>query len=302
MAFAITFIFGLAFALLPIYSKLWRLVTWTFGLGIHSGPYDTGSVGLPPSGVYLDSLSNLVRTESLVVIIPIISAVILLALSFLPRKQARPAEIGRKTTLAVLVIQAVSLLVIAKEKEPHYLIPLALTTALNLVFLFEACQDIDSSKLKRIVPWIALVGLLALGGGRFVVGTLDRYKILANNKRELLRLYHHAEEATRNEVRVDYFFSDSPIYPLCYGNDWAGRAFGQILSNVYPDKLFFDVYNNKFQTFTELIDPDVILQKYDHLYFLGRTSLFPSVDGFEPDTFRIIDQFGGYSLRKWTRK
>jgi hypothetical protein len=302
LAFAISFIVGLAFALLPIYSQLWRLVTWTFNLGIHSGRYDTGSVGLPSSGVYLASLLKLLQTEPLVVTIPIVATIVLLAFSFLPGTQSPPNKIGQNTALGLFIIQIVSLFAIAKEMGPHYLIPLALTTGLSLVFLFQACRDIDGSKLKKTVRWIALVGLLALGGGSFIAGTLDRYERLTKDRRELLRLYRHAEEVTRNDVRVDYFFSDSPVYPLCYGNDWAGGAFGQLLSTLYPDQLFFNVFNRRFQTFTDGIAPDVILKKYDHLYFLGRTDWFPSVNGFEPDTFEIIDQFGDYSLRKWTRK
>jgi hypothetical protein len=300
LAFAFAFIFGLAFAFLPIYSQLWRLVTWTFNLSIHSGRYGAGSVGLPSSGVYLASLLHLVQAEPLIVIVPIVATIVLVAFSFLPPK-THPNKI-RNTALGLFVIQVVSILVIAKETGPHYLIPLALTTGLNLVFLFQACRDIDGSKSKKIVEYIALVGLLTLGGGSFIAGTLDRYGSLTKDKRELLRLYRHAEEVTGNDVRVDYFFSDSPVYPLCYGNDWAGGAFGQILSSLYPDQLFFNVYNRRFQTFTDWIAPNVILRKYDHLYFLGRTDMFPSVNGFEPDTFEIIDQFGDYSLRKWTRQ
>ena len=303
LAFAFAFIFGLALALLPIYSQLWRLATWTFNLGIHSGRYDTGSVGLPSSGVYLASLLHLVQAEPLAIIIPLLATTVLVAFSFL---YGSPNKIGRHTALLLLVIQVASILVIAKETGIHYLIPLALTTALNLVFLFQACRNIDASKLKKRVGRIALVVLLVLGAISFVGGTLNRYQALHKDKRELLRLYQHAEALTRNEVRVDYFFSDSPLYPLCYGNDWAGGAFGQLLSTLYPDKLFFNVFNRKFQTFTGWIDPDVILKKYDHLYFLGRMDLFPDLNGFEPDTFEIMDQFsdqfGDYTLRKWTRK
>jgi hypothetical protein len=302
LAFAFAFIFGLAFALLPIYSQLWRLVTWTFNLGIHSGRYDTGSVGLPSSGVYLTSVLDLVQAEPLVVIVPIVATIVLLVLFLASRKQRPENNIAWRTALVLLAIQLISLLVIAKEMDSHYLIPLALTTGLNLVFLFQAFRDIDRSRLKKTIGWITLVGLLALGAKSFIDGTQDRYEALHDDKRELLRLYRHAEEVTRNDVRVDYFFSDSPQYPLCYGNDWAGGAFGQLLSTLYPNKLFFNVFNRRFQTFTDGIAPDVILKKYDHLYFLGRTDWFPSVNGFEPDTFEIIDQFGDYSLRKWTRK
>jgi hypothetical protein len=71
---------------------------------------------------------------------------------------------------------------------------------------------------------------------------------------------------------------------------------------MYPNALFFDVFNSKFETFTTFIDPEEELQKYDHLYFLGSRKLFPKVKGLDPDTFETIDQAGDYYLQKWTRK
>jgi hypothetical protein len=302
LAFAISFIVGLAFVFLPIYSQLWRLLTWTFNLGIHSGRYDTGSIGLPPSGVYIDSLLDLVQTEPLVIIIPVVATIVLLAFSFLSRGELHPNKIARNTALVLFVIQLISIFLIAKEMGIHYLIPLSLTTSLNLVFLLQACRDIDRPKFKNAIGRIALVGLLALGGVSFVEGTPDRYERLTKDRRDLVRLYRHAEEVTRNDVRVDYFFSDSPIYPLCYGNDCAGGAFGPLLSTLYPNRLFLEVYNSQFKTFTEWISPEEIRKKYDHLYFFGRSNLFPKVNGFDSLTFETIDQADGYSLQKWTRK
>ncbi|HYZ74869.1 MAG TPA: hypothetical protein VE641_17450 [Chthoniobacterales bacterium] len=302
LAFAISFIVGLAFAFLPIYSQLSRLLTWTFNLGIHSGRYDTGSIGLPPSGVYIDSLLNLVQTEPLVIVIPIVATIVLLSFSILSRSGPHPNKVARNTALVLLLIQVISVFLIAKEMGIHYLIPLSLTTGLNLVLLFQACREIDRPNFRKAIGWITLVALLAFGGVSFVEGTLDRYEGLTEDRRDLVRLYRHAEEVTRNDVRVDYFFSDSPTYPLCYGNDWAGGAFGSLLSTLYPNRLFLDVFNSQFKTFTEWITPEEIRKKYDHLYFFGRSNMFPKVNGFDSLTFETIDQADGYSLQKWTRK
>lgn len=302
VTFTTTFIFGLAFSLLPIYSRLGQLATWIVNLGIRSGRYDTGDIGLPQSGVYLSALADLVQTEPLVIIIPIVATIVLLVFLLASRKQPTENKIAWRTALVLLVIQAISFLVIAKEMDSHYLIPLALTTGLNLVFLFQACRSVDRSRLKKTIGWIALVGLLVLGAKAFIEGTRDLYASLMEQKHDLVRLYRHAEEVTQNDVRVDYFFSDSPIYPLSYGNEWSGEAFGPLLSTLYPNKLFLDVFNSRFQTFSELIPPEVILKKYDHLYFLGNSKWFPKISGFEPDTLETIDEAGDYRLQKWTRK
>ena len=186
--------------------------------------------------------------------------------------------------------------------DSHYLIPLSLTTGLNLVFLFQACRIASLAKPIKVIGWIALTGLLVFAGKSSIEATQRLYASLRYQKHDLFRLYRHAEDVTRNDVRVDYYFSDSPIYPLCFGNDWAGGAFGPLLSRLYPNKLFFNAFNGRFQTFTELVPPEEIVKKYDHLYFLGNSKWFPKVNGFERDTFETIDEAGDYSLQKWTRK
>ena len=302
LAFSIAFISALAVALLPIYSRLGQLMTWAFNLGIHSGRYDTGDVGLPQSSVYLSALRSLVETEPLVVIIPIVATITVLGLSLSSRKQTSENIIVWRTALVLLVIQAISFFAIAKEMGVHYLIPLSLTTGLNLLFLVQACRSVSRSKVKRTIGRIVLIGLLLFVGKSSFERTTDLYASLQEQKRDLVRLYRHAEEVTQNDVRVDYFFSDSPIYPLCYGNDWAGGAFGPILSSLYPNQLFLNIFNGRFQTFSEWIKPEDILKKYDHLYFLGNAKWFPKIKGFEPETLETIDQGGNYSLQRWTRK
>jgi len=195
-----------------------------------------------------------------------------------------------------------SLCAIAKESGSHYLIPLFITTGLNLVFLFQVCRNVSVSKLRKTAGFIALISLLAVGAKGFVEQTPETYSDLREQREDLIRLYRHAQEIAKNDVRVDYFFSDSPLFPLCYGNDYAGGAFGQLLARIYPDTLFFNVFNSKFETFTTFINPEDEIQKYDHLYFLGSRKLFPKVKGLDPDTFETIDQAGDFYLQKWTRK
>jgi hypothetical protein len=300
--FSITFILGVAIALLPIYSQLPQLATWAIGLGIHSGQYNAGAVGLPQSGVYLASLSYNVQAEPLVTIIPIAATTVVLAFYFLARRQTLTDKIAWRISVVLFTIQAISFLLIAKESGTHYLIPLSLTTGLNLIFLFQTCRSMTRAPLKKILAWVALIGLIGLGFKSFIEKTAADYARLSEDRFEQLRLYRHAQEITKNDVRVDYFFSDSPIYPLCYGNNCAGGAFGSTLLRIYPNKLFFNVFNGQFQTFTQWFSPETIIRKYDHLYFLGTPKWFPRVDGFEPDTFETVDQAGEYTLQKWTRK
>jgi hypothetical protein len=300
-AFFVAFVLALALALLPIHPQVSRLARWTFDLGIHSGYYGTGPVGLPNASVYQSTLSQLFQAEPLLVLIPGITVTVVILLSVLPRERTAAHQTTWRTVLPVFALQLISYLAVAKHPNNHYLIPLFLTTGLSLVLLFYAFRT-HTSAMSRAIGWLTLIGLLSLGFKDFVTETLATASDLRDQQKELLRLYQHAKEITKNDVRVDYFFSDSPEYPLCYGDVAASGAFGQLLARMYPKALFFDVFNGKFQTFTEMIDPEVELQKHDHLYFLGNRKFFPRVDGLDPDTFETIDHAGDYYLRKWTRR
>jgi hypothetical protein len=286
---------------LPIYSQLPRLVAWIFGLVVHSQRYGSGPVGLPSPGVYFSALKQLLDSAPLLVIIPIATGILLTIASFIPAQSRPRRTVSLRLVWAVFVVQLISLLTVAKHPAQHYLIPLFITTGLNLVLVLFAFQTGEQSAARGTIGWLALAGLLVVGLTNFVQETPALYANLRGQAANHLRLYKHAKEIAINNQRVDYFFSDSPEFAICYGNDFAGRAFGEQLSRIYPDRLFFNIFINRFETFTEYIDPKDELQKYDILYFLGSKGGFPTVDGLDPATFETIDQAGSICLQKWTR-
>jgi hypothetical protein len=303
ITYAVAFLFGLAVALLPIYSQISRLATWTVNLGIHSGRYDTGPVGLPPVDSYLASLSESIKAYPMLPIIACATVLLIILFPPLPKKQTptNPAVLWR-TALVLFLIQLISFFAIAKESGVHYLIPLALTTGLNLVLFFCTFQRVTNSPIYKVAGWIVLAGLVLIGLKGSTEWLAQTYASVHTQKARLLQLYRHAKEIAPYDVRADYFFSNSPEFALCYGNDWADGAFSPLLQRIYPNALFFNVFIRKFQTFTEFIAPEVIRQEYDHLYFFGTPHSFPNVEGFDPATFETIDEVGGCCLQKWTRK
>jgi hypothetical protein len=299
--FAAVFVLGLAFALAPIYSQLSGVFGMIFNFGVHSGPYGSGQVGLPGAKVYLQSLEDFFQTEPLLVIITIAATVVTMALSVLGNRR-NPREIRWSTILPIFGLQVVSYCIIAKEIYPRYLFPLCLSVGLNLVLLFYTFQTKRFAAI-RIAGGLVLIGLLFLGLKDFVVETPGTYQDLRTDRTEQLRLYNHARELTKNDVRVDYFFSDSPQYPLFTANKTAGNAFSSLLTRLYPNPpLFYNYSSGNLEDFTGPLDTDAELQKHDHLYFLGDPDTFPKLKGIEPNTLDTIDTGGSYSLQKWSRK
>jgi hypothetical protein len=305
IAFAAAFALGLAAALLPIYSQLPRLGDWIMKLATHSGEYGSGSVGLPQSGDYLNGILTLLADEPLVAIIFIAATITILVLLLGTTTDNRPSSaILLQVTIRLFAGQLISFLALAKHPYgSNYLIPLCLGTGLNLVCLLYALRISGSSVTGKLLGSCVLIGLLALGFGNFAISTPKTYAEAQRQMIEELRLYRHAQQLTKNDTRVDYYFSDSPEYALSFGNDIAGRFFSPILARLYPNVLFLNTFTGRFQTFSQFEIPPVQIQKrYDDLYFLGDPTYFPSGTGFDPKTFETIDHANTYYLQRWTRK
>jgi hypothetical protein len=301
--FSAAFIVSLAVALLPIYPKLAKLATWTLNLGTHNGKYGQGEVGLPNVVQWFESSYSLFKEDPLVVTIPVVAGIGIAALSFFkPGAKTASRSISWRTAFPLLGIQILCFFAIAKHPAPQYLIPLCISTGLSLVLLFYILRSASGAVIRR-VGWAILAGLLFLGSLRFINMTSALYAEMREDRLDLLRLYQHAKQITQNDVRVDYYFSDSPLFPLCYGNFCSRGVFGPILASQHPNVLFFDVFSRRFQTFTEFIQPETVLREYDHLYFLGSPDLFPKgVPGFDPEKFETIDDADDFYLQKWTRE
>jgi hypothetical protein len=303
VTFTTAFMLSLAVVLLPIYSELAKLSTWIFDLGVHSGTYGHGEVGLPGTAQYTESVRSLFEAEPLVVAIPLVAGVGALVLSFAnAATNVRSTRISWKTALPLLGLQVVSFLAVAKHPSRQYLIPLCVSTGFSLVLLFYVLRSANGAVIRRVAGWITLTGLLFLGSKSFIELAPQMYEDLHEAKAQLLGLYRHAKELTQNDVRVDYYFSDSPVFPLCFGNDYSRQVFGPILASQYPNALFFSVFNNRFETFTSFIEPEKVLAQHDHLYFLGNPTWLHKGNGLDPGTFETIDTALGFSLQKWTRK
>jgi hypothetical protein len=308
--FSASFLICLTLVLLPLISKLPSILDWMFSLATHSGLYGTGAVGLPSADKYLDSVLYFLNGGPLLVTIPVVTAVITMAITLAPRSPFRRAG-WWQTVLVLLIIELVSFAAIAKHPNIHYLIPLYLITGVNLVLLYHSFAPSSVYRSLKALGWVVLVSLLALGLKDFISTTKVIYGELRQDKVALLHLYRHAKQIAGNDLLVDYYVSDSPLYPIIYGNGWAGYAFSRQLQNIYGNALFFNIWRGQFQTFSGFIDSQTVLNKYDHIYFLGSAGMFPKIDGIDPQTFETIDQTSPscfpywsltYCLYKWTRR
>jgi hypothetical protein len=313
--FTCGFVIASAVVLIPIYSELARVFTWISALATHSGYYGTGEVGFARPDAYLPDIIRLLSREPSVALIPIASTIVILTASLGSQRQENGSQPERLawTASAILILQLLSFLIVAKHANFHYLIPLYLSTGMNLVLLYDLCRRSGQVPWKTVVAAGVLAILLVNGFNTLFTGTLSLYNKLRYARTDQLSFATRVRQITKDAVRVDYYPSITPEFALYFGNAYARRAFARNLEALYPRALFFNVFNGQFESFSNFLEQSVILARYDHLYFFGDPDFFESWEKvwsetphgaqkyFKSNELHEVDHHGDYVLQELIR-
>jgi hypothetical protein len=306
--FACGFVIASAVVLIPIYSEIARVFTWILALATHSGYYGNGEVGFARADAYIPDIISLLSREPSVALIPIASTIVILIASLSSRRQENGSQQQRSawTASAILILQLLSFLIVAKHANFHYLIPLYLSTGINLVLLYDLCRQSGKVAWKTILAAGVLAMLLLNGFNTLFTGTISLYNSLRSVRTDQLSFATRVRGITKDAVRVDYYPSITPEFALCFGNGYARRAFARNLEALYPRALFFNIFNGRFESFSNFFDQSVILAKYEHLYFFGDPYLFKTTGFGEQKYFKSkelheVAHHGDYVLQEWIR-
>lgn len=309
LLFAAAFFVSTAIALVPIYPELSRAFYWIAGLATHSGYYGTGEVGFARADHYLPDILRLLSGEPSVALIPALATSAIIALSFARRTwtTASTSKGLLRTSIVLCALQMLSFLIIAKHANYHYLIPLYLSTGLNLVLLYEALRGLVRPFVVKALGSVVLLSLVVYGLSNLVLRTPNTYLNLHSARLDQERLYSRVKGETGEGARVDYYRAISPEFAMYWGNAFARRAFAPLLEKKYPRALFFNIFNGKFETFGDFLDPSSIFLKYDRLYFFGNVASmngdnWGKIQYFDSKYLQEVDRQGRYVLQRWIRK
>lgn len=308
LAFAACFCIAAALALIPIFSELDKIFVWIFALATHSGYYGSGEVGFARADVYLPDIVHLFSTEPAMVLIPLLAtaAIVVICLRARRRDSDSAGWTLAWTAVGLFLLQILSFLFIAKHASPHYLIPLYLSTGINLVLLYRVTQRLAGAAAPKFVVVGISVAVFAAGALHLFVMTPSLIEKLSEAKRGQLTMHARVKERTKDAIVVEYYRSISPEFALYFGNSFAGRAFARELEARYPQHLFLNIWNGDFDTFSDFIDPANIIQKYRHLYFFGNLNQYSvnqraNLRYFNAKGLSEIDSQGAYVLQEWIR-
>jgi hypothetical protein len=313
----VTFILALAGVLAPVYPNLHYICSWILDLLTHTGIYGSGAPGFTQPGILWGGIVKLLSHEPKIGWVPVVATLTTLFLLVIGRiRGIVPAKKGiAETALILLALQILGFLLIAKHAFFHYLIPLYLSTGLNLIMLYEASTRNGRSTMLTGFGGIGFLSLISVWSlFDSALQTVQWYGVLQWSARQQLALYQRVKRLTAGELRVDYYRSCSPEFAAWFGDDNAGRYFGAALQSKYPHAIMTTFNGSgdiKFSTFTEDFDPGVLLKGHNRLYFFGNHTdetgtpgIVVKIPGLEGKDIKLIDSAGGDFLDyldEWTR-
>lgn len=320
--FAAAVVLTLAVVLIPAYPNLPHLASWDLAVLTHTGTYGTGTSGFIQGGILWAGIRRMLTEEPSTGWVPLFATIATLALVLAGRIRG-VVSIDKgiaQTALIFFGLQLLGFLLVAKHAGPHYLIPLFLSLGLNLIILYEAGVS-NRKSIPLFLGGVASLFLLvswALKDSAYM--TFRFYEIINIARKEQVALYHRAEKLTQGELRLDYSRASSPEFALWSGDEENNRYFGPVLQKRFPNALCCVLEGDdggsnpdlKFSTYTEDLDPVIVLKGHDRLYLFGNHSDgrgTPGVDlkipGLDEKDIRKVDQSGRYCfpnyLEVWVR-
>lgn len=265
---------SIAIGLVPIYAELQYVFFWIVGLATHTGHYGSGSVGFVEPHQLLSDVAVLLVSEP---ILPILSlgSVILGVLLYCCSGTQKP-NLSYPDFLLITVAlpfgQIIGFMLIAKHANVHYLIPLLLTVCLNAYFLWLIILSAGTPTRRKIYRsgfCVLLIAVCVFAAGREppLLEQLKHARVADTNA------YREATKLGKNIVRVDYYRSSSPEFAEYFGDSFARDAFETKLAKKYPESMFFNIFSERFETFTRFIQPKEFLASHAEFFAFGNRNI-----------------------------
>jgi hypothetical protein len=234
----------------PIRGELLRMLAWFESLATHQGIYGGGPRGFADWSAYPRQLLRVATATRWLV--PVVAGSVVIACAAVRNRDSHERARGwAKALFKCAVVQCIGLLLVAKHPHHlHYVLPLSLSCAFNVV----ACLEITRSWRWPRFAVSAFFAIIVFAIGITVHDILQESRGLREAARAQLEMKRRAEEIAA--VRVDYYRSSSPEFALFFGDSFSRHFFGRSLDALYPGRVFFNVFEGRFETFRHRLPVD----------------------------------------------
>jgi hypothetical protein len=256
---------GLAGFLLPIVSQLPRMFAWLTGIATHTGTYGAGERGWIDPARYMGDLWHVTANH------PILLGMLLVSIGVGTIVRRQRADTGEKFARPLRLlwstvgVQVLGLLLIAKHPhQAHYALPLALSCALNLVWLGEMARAFPAWPRRfAVASGLAAALVITLGATDLTAGARE----LRARRDDELAMKRRVDALGSTMARIDYYRCSSVEFALYMGNSFAWRWFSEPLAQLHPRAVFFNIWNGRFENFAGRVPIEQVLGERPVLVF-----------------------------------
>ncbi len=244
---------GTALYLAPIYSQLPRMFHWFTQLATHQGIYGSGAPGLVDTAAFPGNVLTLAISDR-VLAVAILAGWVAAGVALAGRAGGERSRRLVRLVLLVTTVQVLGVLLVAKHPSPHYLLPVALLSALDFVLLIQLLRESPPPPRRRAL--LAGAGVVLAAATALVARDVVRLGQELHTAREVqLQQTRRADELSADGIRVDYYRSSSLPFALCFGNSFAWRLYGGPLERLHPRRVFFNLSTGWFESFAGRLPP-----------------------------------------------
>lgn len=234
---------------LPAVSRYPAMFDWLGRLATHRGRYARGPAGLPGASELARNVATLAAGEPVLFALLGLCAAVALMAALRPPAAAEARRV-RRVLLAVAAVVVLQVAITAKYTFPHYLLPAMMATPLAAAALVVHLRAPGPAAWRGAVA--AALGLVLLFGvGRnLVTGTRaddEAAGILADRAAVTARI-----AAAPDCAVFEYYGATSIPYGLQLGDGFAGWRYSARLAALYPDGLFFNLWQAHFESWEHI--------------------------------------------------
>ncbi len=256
---------GLAFLLIAGH---WRgFLAWILYQGRRSGSWGSDQRSVFDPDLYVEGIASLYHRHHAFFAVLGLAGVVWLW-HRLRYRESPVCRLSRRALGAVLLGQAVQVLLVSKNPAGRYLVPATALAGLSLALtwvLLTGGTGWARDRRRAVVAALLLVLPVALELPRHR-GELSRLRRGVEGRRAI------AAEITRlpAECKVAEFFRASSLpFALHFGNRVGSNIFGQELADLYPQELFYNYRRRGFEDFARPLPAAEVAQKYPCLALHG---------------------------------
>ncbi len=269
---AFTVLFFLVFVS-PALSNYNYFLDWVKRLFLYDGIYGTGNPDIIDSSAFMIHLKEIFINETLFMSVYLLILIFIVS-SFFSFRRMKSGNIMQeyKLLLAVFITMTLQILIISKHYSDHYMVSSLVLTVPAIfltvnIFYKKYYPGLKSGSLNYIY---ILLSVVIFSFSVYLI--IDNFNLSMKERDEAILLNRFINENYPSAKIIASYGSSSEEYALAFSTKWAGSQKGKyqsILSRLYPDRFYFEFWENKIYSFNEA-GKDSILHPGDVVLFQNK--------------------------------